>query len=163
MRYNLELINSIKEILVKKQLTLAVAESVTAGHIQAALSAATDASFFFQGGITAYNAGQKTRHLRVEPIHALKDDCVSLEVGNQMAISVNDLFLSYYGIAITGYATTIPEKDIMELYAFFSIAAGDKIILSRKIESNFTNSIEVQIDYTNQVLESFHAILSSNP
>jgi nicotinamide-nucleotide amidase len=161
MRYNLELINSIKEILVKNQQTLAVAESVTAGHIQAAFSAATDASFFFQGGITAYNAGQKTRHLGVEPIHAMKDDCVSQEVAGQMAITVNDLFLSYYGIAITGYATAVPEKDVMELSAFFSIAAGDKIILSRKIESALTNSIEVQIDYTNQVLESFHNMLST--
>ena len=160
MRYNLELINSIKEILVKRQQTLAVAESVTAGHIQAAFSAATEASFFFQGGITVYNAGQKTRHLGVEPIHAMKDDCVSEEVANQMAISVNNLFVSHYGIAITGYATAVPEKDIMELSAFFSIADGNKIILSRKIESALTNSIEVQIDYTNQVVESFFGILS---
>jgi nicotinamide-nucleotide amidase len=161
MRYNIVTINSIKEILIKNQLTLAVAESVTAGHIQAAISAATEASFFFQGGITVYNAGQKTRHLHVEPIYAMKDDCVSQEVANQMALSVNNLFVSHYGISITGYATPVPEKDITELSAFYSIAAGNKIMLSGKIQSKFTNSIEVQIDYTNQVLESFHGLLSS--
>ena len=60
----------IGKILKKKKETLAIAESVTAGVLQFALASITDASQFFQGGITAYNLGQKCRHLLVEPIHA---------------------------------------------------------------------------------------------
>ena len=46
------LIDPIGNILKRKEQTIAVAESVTAGLLQLSLSAATDASLFFQGGIT---------------------------------------------------------------------------------------------------------------
>ena len=55
MLYDEEVINQIKEWLTAHKQTIAVAESVTAGHLQAALSSAVEASKFFQGGITAYN------------------------------------------------------------------------------------------------------------
>ena len=58
-------------LLIKKKNTIAVAESVTAGNLQAVFSLAKDATAFFQGGITAYNIGQKCRHLLVEPTHAI--------------------------------------------------------------------------------------------
>ncbi len=58
MLYDKEIIDQIKEMLTVDQLTLSVAESVTSGHLQAAFSSATEASKFFQGGITAYNAGK---------------------------------------------------------------------------------------------------------
>ncbi len=38
MIYREEIINAIKDILVDKEETIAVAESVTAGHLQAAFS-----------------------------------------------------------------------------------------------------------------------------
>lgn len=63
MLYNIDTLNKIKDFLIEGKQTLAVAESVTSGHLQAAFSAATLASKFFQGGITAYNIGQKSRHL----------------------------------------------------------------------------------------------------
>ncbi len=103
MLYDEEIINNIKDILITEQQTLSVAESVTAGHLQAAFSSAVEASKFFQGGITAYNAGQKCRHLNIEPIHALDNDCVTEQVACEMASQVNKLFISDYGIAITGY------------------------------------------------------------
>src|SRR5947209_1288485 len=122
MLYDEKLINNIKDILDKNKLTLSVAESVTAGHLQAAFSSAVDASKFFQGGITAYNAGQKTRHLDIEPIAGLENDCVTEQVACEMALKVNKLFISDYGIAITGYATKMPEKGLNDLFAFFAIA-----------------------------------------
>lgn len=68
MIYNEDTINAIKDIIIGKEETIAVAESVTAGHLQTAFSAGIEASKYFQGGITAYNAGQKARHSRVDPI-----------------------------------------------------------------------------------------------
>jgi nicotinamide mononucleotide (NMN) deamidase PncC len=43
MIYSEELLNSIKDILVENQQTIAIAESVTSGNIQAAFSVAMDA------------------------------------------------------------------------------------------------------------------------
>src|SRR5690348_14420481 len=99
--FDKDLINEIGEILKKQKQSVAVAESVTAGLLQAAFSNALDASCFFQGGITAYNVGQKCRHLLVEPLHALESDCVSEDVARDMGVHVSKLFTSNYGIAIT--------------------------------------------------------------
>ena len=126
MLYDKEIIDQIKEMLTVKQLTLSVAESVTSGHLQAAFSSATEASKFFQGGITAYNAGQKCRHLNIEPIAALEDNCVTEKVACEMATQVNNLFISDYAIAITGYATKMPEKGINNLYAFLLLPLNKK-------------------------------------
>jgi PncC family amidohydrolase len=159
MIYDLQIINAIKDHMVNKRLTLSVAESVTAGHLQAALSAADEASRFFQGGITAYNAGQKCRHLNIEPIYALQDNCVSEKVSCQMATEVNKLFISDYGIGITGYATKVPEVGVNDLFAFFAIASGNRILVAKKIATNKESSVDVQIDYTTQVLVALRALI----
>ena len=65
-----EVVNSIKDTLQTKCETIAVAESLTAGLLQFALAAAEGASGYFQGGITVYNLGQKSRHLHIDPIDA---------------------------------------------------------------------------------------------
>jgi len=57
----------IKDYMLQHFETLAVAESVTSGHLQAAFSSADQATNFFQGGITAYNVGQKARQLCYKP------------------------------------------------------------------------------------------------
>lgn len=161
MLYDQNIINNIKDLLSKEKLTLSVAESVTAGHLQAAFSSATEASKFFQGGITAYNAGQKTKHLNIEPIAALEDDCVTEKVACEMALQVNKMFISHYGIAITGYATKMPEKNINDLFAFFAIAYNKEIVLTKKITSNKENSVDAQIDYTTQVVKEFQSLLKN--
>ena len=68
--YPFDEINIITERMISCHQTVAVAESVTSGHLQAALSLGQNARQFYQGGLTAYNLGQKSRHLLVEPIHA---------------------------------------------------------------------------------------------
>ena len=156
MNYNRPLIEKIGNKLLTKKQTIAVAESVTAGHLQAALSLAPDASRFFQGGITAYNVGQKYRHLLVEPTHALECNAVSEKVSADMALGVCELFSSDYGAAITGYATLLPEEGVNELYAYIAIAFHGEIVVTEKITSPVKDSLEVQVDYVDQVLEELH-------
>ena len=160
MLYDEKIIEKIKTILVKRKLTLSVAESVTSGHLQAALSTAKDASKFFQGGITAYNAGQKCRHLNIEPIAALENNCVTEQVACEMATQVNKLFISDFGIAITGYAARLPEQGINDLFAFFAITQNQKILLSEKITTGEQEGIDAQIDFTNQVMAKLHVLLN---
>lgn len=57
MPYDETVINVIRDLLISRRQTISVAESVTSGHLQAALSSADNAMEFYQGGITAYNAG----------------------------------------------------------------------------------------------------------
>jgi nicotinamide-nucleotide amidase len=158
MLYDENIVNDIKELLTNKKETLSVAESVTAGHLQAAFSSAVEASKFFQGGITAYNAGQKTKHLNIEPIAALEDDCVTEKVACEMAVQANKMFISDYAIAITGYATKMPEKGLNDLFAFFAIANKNEILLTKKITTS-KERVDAQIDYTTQVIKEFLHLL----
>jgi nicotinamide-nucleotide amidase len=159
MLYDEKLINNIKDMLIKKNHTLSLAESVTSGHLQAAFSLAKDASQFLQGGITAYNGGQKCRHLDIEPIAGLNNDCVTEQVACEMALNVNKLFISNYGIAITGYASKMPEKGINDLHAFFAIAEKNKLLLCKKITAG-KEGLEAQVDYTRQVIKEFANLLT---
>lgn len=157
--YNNKVIDAIKDLLIKSKQTLAVAESVTSGHLQAAFSLADGATMFFQGGITAYNLGQKARHLHVDPISADSCNCVSADVTEQMALNVADRFSSSWGIASTGYAAPVPEIGIEELYAFISIASKGKIITTKKITAKKITPFECQIFYTNEMIAEFERIL----
>src|SRR5688572_23353288 len=125
----------LRDLLLERKQTVAVAESVTAGHLQVAFSMAERASEFFQGGITTYNLGQKARHLHVDPIHALSCDSVSEIVAAQMANHVTRLFMSDWGIAITGYASQVPEENIYDLFACYSFYARDSKILCKTIHA----------------------------
>ncbi|HLT79902.1 MAG TPA: CinA family protein [Cyclobacteriaceae bacterium] len=153
--YDETLINSIRDLLISRGQTISVAESVTSGHLQAALSFADNALQFYQGGITAYNAGQKTRHLQVEPIHALTCDCVSEQTAVEMARGSNQLFLSEYAIGITGYATPQPEDGIHELFAFVAIARRQDLLRATRLLSHEKHPLDVQVDFTNQALKLF--------
>jgi nicotinamide-nucleotide amidase len=157
-----EKIDQIAKTLLKRKETIAVAESVTSGYLQAALSSATDASQFFQGGITAYNVGQKAKHLNVEPIHALQVNGVSERVAKELALGVCRLFQSDWGIGITGYAAPLPEQSVFDLFAFYSICFRGQIICSKKIVAELEdNPEEVQSFYVAMVLNELTERLMS--
>lgn len=146
-----EAIEAVKMKLMNRKQTLAVAESVTAGLLQHALSSAMDASKYFQGGMTLYNIGQKCRHLNIDPIHAIECDCVSEKMAQDMATECCRFFTSDWGISITGYASPTPESK-NKLYAFFAIAFQEKIQVSQKIESEEKDPYEVQLHYRDRVI-----------
>jgi PncC family amidohydrolase len=157
--YDLKSIAGIKNYLIKKGQTLSVAESVTSGHIQAALSLAENASSFFQGGITVYNLGQKARHLNVNPIHALECNSVSASVAEQMAFNALSLFSSDWSLAITGYAAPVPELKIEKLFAFYAIAFRNKVVATKRIQSRDEGIQQVQLNFTKAVLTGLNSYL----
>jgi nicotinamide-nucleotide amidase len=160
--YNTKEISSIKDYMLQHKESLAVAESVTSGHLQAALSLADGATQFFQGGITAYNIGQKSRHLKVDPIHAIESNCVSSRMAEEMALHVAELFSSHWSIAITGYAVPVPELKIDDRFAFYAIGYQGKIVAAEKIVAPAMDIYEVQVYFTNQVLQKFSHFLKKH-
>ena len=150
-----ERINQIGGVLLERHETLAVAESVTQGLLQNTFSLSFNASGFFQGGITVYNVGQKTKQLGVEPIHALEVNGVSEKVANELAIGVCSLFRSNWGIGITGYAATLPEKSVYDLFAFYSFCYQGEIKYSKRIVAEKKDPEEVQRFYVAQLIDDF--------
>ena len=121
---------------------------------------APDAEKFYQGGITAYNIGQKVRHLKVEPIHAMECNCVSLKVSAEMAENVCNLFNSDWGIGITGYASPVPESE-NKVFAYFAIVYNGKIVVAKNIKPKKAIPIIVQVLYANEVLQELNNYLKT--
>jgi nicotinamide-nucleotide amidase len=149
----------IREQLLARSETLAVAESVTAGNLQTAFASAESASAFFQGGITTYNIGQKARHLNVDPIEAMACNAVSRKVADTMAFTITKLFTSDWGIGITGYAAPLPELGISELFAHYCISYKGQCMITETIKSKKKESQEVQLYYVNSILQTFADLL----
>ena len=157
--FDLDKLKKVHDSLVRKNETLAVAESVTAGLLQTAIAQAEFASDFYQGGITTYNLGQKFRHLSVEPIHAQKVNCVSEKVTTEMAVAVCEMFRSDWGIGITGYATPVPESN-KKVYAFYAIAHKNKIVAKGKLSPKKDEPFDLQVHYVRAVLNALVRVLT---
>lgn len=113
----------LKELMTKQPvLSLAVAESLTAGHLQARISAVSGASEFFLGGVTCYTADQKVNILEVGRKEADEPGSFSLEVAEQMARGVCTLFNADIGVATTGYAEPNEKDKIAVPQAYWAIA-----------------------------------------
>lgn len=156
--FNEDVLMSIREHMLENDETIAVAESVTSGFLQAAFSTTPDAAKFFQGGITTYNLGQKYHHLRVNPIHAQGCNCVSPKVAAEMALGVCTLFRSDWGIGITGYSTKVPEGD-HDLHAHYAIAYKHKIVADETVHANTTQGEETQLHFVEKVLSALQTHL----
>jgi nicotinamide-nucleotide amidase len=115
--------DTLRELMLKEpRMTLAAAESMTSGRIQARVGAISGASDFFLGGITAYSLGQKVRHLGVSRELAEPVDSVSAAVAEQMAIGACALFGADLAVATTGYAEPAPAKSVAAPFAWWAVA-----------------------------------------
>lgn len=120
-------------MLARPALTLAAAESMTCGHVQARVGEVSGASGFFLGGITAYTLDEKVRHLGVDRAAARRVNCVGPEVAEQMARSACLLFGSDVGVATTGYAEPSPADGVQDPFAWWAVAwrRRGKFVLGR--------------------------------
>ncbi len=159
--FNKEVLQKIEAALLKKEHTIAVAESVTSGLLQAAFSTAKDAMQFFHGGITTYNLGQKARHLNINAIHAFNCNCVSQKMAEDMARSVCELFSSDWGIGVTGYAAPVPESD-NKTFAYFSIVQHKEVKLTQKIDLKDEDSFKTQLHYVENILLQLAQMLEAD-
>lgn len=114
--------DALKPLLLKHRLTVAAAESLTCGRVQAALGAVSGSSTYFLGGLTAYSLEQKTKHLGVDRRAAKRVNSVSAAVAEEMARGVCALFGSDLGLATTGYAEPSPADGITQPFAWWAIA-----------------------------------------
>jgi nicotinamide-nucleotide amidase len=111
----------LREAALRHRLTLAVAESLTTGNLQAMIGATSGASKFFEGGITTYNLEQKVRFLGVDRHHAAGVNSVSRQVAEEMARGVCLRFDAEVGVGTTGYAEPDPSRGVDAPFAWFAI------------------------------------------
>lgn len=154
----------LKPLLRRKpRLTLAVAESLTCGQVQAAIGAVSGASDYFLGGVTAYSLAQKVKLLGVNRAHARRVNCVSQRVAVEMALGACALFGADVAVATTGYAEPSRADGVRAPMAWWALChgrrAGRATILSGLIELPGATRVQAQARVTREVLGQLAAYL----
>ena len=90
--------------LAKLKKTVAVAESITAGGLAAAITEIAGASKVFLGGVIVYSDEAKIKQLGISKKLIAEYTAVSEQVALEMANSVRKKFGSDYAISTTGVA-----------------------------------------------------------
>lgn len=157
---NLTLAEELKKLLSKKpRLTVATAESMTAGHVQALIASVSGASDYFVGGLTAYSLAEKVSLLGVSRAHAKKCNCVSQQVAVEMAVGACQLFGSDLALSTTGYAEPSRANKIKDPMAWWTLAhvkrGGRIAVISGTVEMPGASRLEAQ----QRVAESVVGIL----
>lgn len=101
---------SLVQQLTQRQLTVASAESLTAGMLSSVIAEVPGASAVLQGGIVAYNNTVKHRLLGVSADTLAARGAVDSETAKQMATGVREQFDADIGLATTGVAGPEPAE-----------------------------------------------------
>lgn len=157
-------VEALKRLMPREpRLTLAVAESLTCGRVQAAVGAVSGASDYFLGGVTAYSLEQKVKLLGVNRAHARRVNCVSRRVAVEMAFGATQLFGAGIAAATTGYAEPSPADGIKAPMAWWALChvrrGGRAAVVSGQIEMPGATRLQVQERVTAEVLARLAAYL----
>jgi nicotinamide-nucleotide amidase len=154
----------LKALMLRKpRLTLAVAESLTCGHVQARIGAVSGASEYFLGGLTAYSLEQKVRLLGVNRAHARRVNCVSQRVAVEMAQGACALFGADLAVATTGYAEPSRADGVKAPMAWWALChhqrGGRGVIISGMVEMPGAQRVVAQERVALEVLNALVAYL----
>jgi nicotinamide-nucleotide amidase len=107
-------------VCVEQEITVALAESLTAGEVALAIARVPDSGRVLLGGVITYATDSKRRVLGVE-----HDRVVSAPAARAMAIAARELFDSDIAAATTGVAGPAPQEGHRPGVVFVAVAARD--------------------------------------
>lgn len=116
------MIKEIIEILTKKQLKIAFAESMTGGLISSTLTDCINSSQAFEMTLVCYSNEAKEQLLNIPLDFIEEKGVISKEVSEKMAVSVKEIAKSDIGIAITGNAGPTALENSVVGQVWFTIA-----------------------------------------
>jgi nicotinamide-nucleotide amidase len=158
-----ELALELKQLLARRpRWSLAVAESLTAGHVQARVAAASGASKYFRGGVTVYTLEQKVKLLGVDRAHARRVNCVSERVAVEMAAGACEVFGADLAVATTGYAEPDRARGVRAPMAWWALChrlRGGATIVAGQIELPGASRREAQERVAEEALAQLVAYL----
>ena len=121
----------IQDIFVKRDKTLAVAESCTGGNISKMLSSVPGASKYFVGAVVSYSEQVKVKTLQVPKEVIATHTVVSAEVAKSMATGIQKIYNVDYAIGVTGNAGPTKDKtDASVGQVYIAIASPDGVVVS---------------------------------
>lgn len=121
--------NIVGELLRRRGLRLAVAESCTGGLVSHLITNVPGSSTYFMGGVIAYAYEAKVRLLGVSWQTLEKHGAVSQETVLEMAAGVRKALAADIGISVSGIAGPsggTPEKPVGLTWIGLSTEGGDE-------------------------------------
>jgi nicotinamide-nucleotide amidase len=128
--------------LVRRELTIAVAESLTGGLLVAELISVPGASRVVRGGVVAYDTALKHSLLGVDADLLAEHGAVHPDVARQMAVGVRERLqvggvAASIGLSTTGVAGPDPQDGQPVGTVFVGIALGDLVtVLDLRLEGS---------------------------
>ena len=130
--------------LIKKKLTISVAESCTGGLLAHNLTKLANSSKYFEMGLTTYSNQAKIKILRVNKKIINKYGAVSSECCKEMVKNLSKISKSYFNISITGIAGpggASKNKPVGLVY--IGIKTPKKLLIKEnRFKSKLRNSIQ---------------------
>ena len=137
-------IHSIHKKLIKKKLTISVAESCTGGLLAYNFTKLANSSKYFQMGITTYSNQAKTKILKVNKNIISKYGAVSHQCCKSMVLNLSKISKSKINVSITGIAGPgggSKEKPVGLVY--IGIKKGKTLLIKEnRFKSKNRNSIQ---------------------
>jgi PncC family amidohydrolase len=116
------------QMLLRRRMTLSLAESCTGGLIASLLTDIAGSSNYFPGGVVAYAYEAKERILGVAHETLTAHGAVSYETAREMAQGAVRLFASDLGLSVTGIAGpggATPDKPVGLVHIHLSAPGVD--------------------------------------
>lgn len=149
---------SVVASLSERGESVAVAESLTAGGLGAAITHTPGASQVFFGGLIAYTNEVKINILGINASLIAEHGVVSEEVANAMADAAREKFGTTWGIATTGVAGPGPHQGIPEGTVWVAIRGP----INQTIELQLDSGREaIRTGAISSAIGTFARILSS--
>ena len=150
----------LSDIFWKESLTLATAESCTAGNVAAMITAIPGSSRFYKGGIIAYSDEVKVNILGVSPetlasVGAVSEETVIEMVKGAMKSMNSDCAVATSGIA--GPTGGTPGKPVGTMW--IAVAVKDRI-KTLKLEGDEGRNKNI-VNATQKSLELLHKMLQN--
>ena len=149
----------LHDLCVEKKVSIATAESCTAGLLAAKITSIPGASSFFKGGIIAYQNDIKIDHLWVSKSVIKEKTEVCSEVVQQMAQGVRNKFSADFSVATSGYAGPTGGSELNPIgTVFIAISSKEKTISKRFVfvgdrESIVSQSVISGAEFLMEVLK----------
>ena len=150
----------LHDLCVEKKVSIATAESCTAGFLAAKITSIAGASSFFKGGIIAYQNDIKIDHLGVSKSVIKEKTEVCSEVVQQMAQGVRNKFSADFSVATSGYAGPTGGSELNPIgTVFIAISSKEKTISKRFVflgdrESIVSQSVISGAEFLIEVLKN---------
>ena len=150
----------VGQLLKRRGLRLAVAESCTGGLVGHLITNVPGSSVYYRGSVVAYSSEVKELVLHVQRDTLYRHGAVSEQTAMEMARGVRHAFRADIGLAVTGIAGPgggAPEKPVGLVYT--ALAApdggwGERHVWSGDRWQNKARSAQAALDLLRRYLES---------